>query len=65
MYQKTWSHSQEALLSEKSKIWGNMYYTMPFVKGTLTSHMCVGLCAFVQSWAKQRELWQDVSTTVT
>lgn len=33
MYQKTWSHSQEALLSEKSKIWGNMYYMMPFCKG--------------------------------
>lgn len=67
MYQKTWSHSQEALLSEKSKIWGNMYYmTMPFCKGnTGVPHVFGSMCVLCARLEAKPEIWQDISTTVT
>ena len=65
MYQKTWSNSQEVLLSEKSKIWERIHYMIHFVKGTLKSRMCLCLCGSVQGWVKWREIWQDTSTAVT
>lgn len=50
MYQKTWINSQEVLLSEKSKIWERMHYTMPFCKAntdvpnvSVSMWVCAGL----------------------